>query len=116
MGRIYDSLPPGKKVWHQRLKDLPLQLKMIYGDIPNNLNDIEVVCAQSQGYHSCSKNKSGLYALANFLMISNHQDPCKFKLSKNMRGQLKSMLSGPYFTLRPFEAVPISSVDHHDVF
>ena len=84
--RIYDSLPPGKKVWHQRLKDLPLQLKMIYGDIPNNVNDIEVVCAQSQGYHSCSRNKSGLYALSNCLMISNQQDPCKFKLSKNMRG------------------------------
>merc|ERR1712183_707084 len=62
--KIYDSLPSGKKVWRQRLKDLPSQLKMVYGDIPQNRDDIEVLCAQNQGYHKKTRNNSGLYALA----------------------------------------------------
>ena len=103
--RIYDSLPAGKKVWSQRLKNLPLQLKMIYGDLPNNLNDIEIVCAQNQGYHCKTRNNSGLFALANFVMITNKKDPSMYKLSRNMRGQLKSMLSSTYFVLKPFNAI-----------
>merc|ERR1711872_33606 len=46
-------------------------------------------------------------------MVSNDQDPCHFKLCKNMRGQLKSMLSGDYFQLKPFKSILTSpKVDH----
>ena len=106
--KIYDSLPAGKKVWQQRLKNLPMQLRMIYGDIPQNTSDIEVICAQNQGYHTKQKNNSGLFALANFLMLSHSKDPCHFKLAKNMRGQLKNMLSGPFFKLHLFSSIPLS--------
>ena len=86
---------------------------MVYGDIPHNYNDIEVLCAQSQGYHQKTRNNSGLYALANFSMISNGQEPCKFKLIRNMWGQLREMLSGKYFIFRPFKSVASSPVNDH---
>ena len=106
---IYDSLPSGNKMWTQRLKDLPKQLEMIYGDVPQ-LDEIEVICAQNQGY-SHTKNNSGLFALANLIMLFNNQDPKRFKLKKDMRKQLKNMISSIPFALKPFNAVEVPLVD-----
>ena len=103
---VYDSLPPGKKMWVQRLKDLPKQLDMIYEDVPS-LDNIEVICAQSQGY-SRTTNNSGLFALANLIMLCNDHDPKKFKLHKDMRKQLKDMLSKDPFVLKPFAVLELS--------
>ena len=107
--KIYDSLPVGKKMWVQRLKDLPDQLELIYGYSPQTVDKIEVICAQSQGYYTHTKNSSGLYALANFIMISNGQDPCRFKLLRDMRGQLSKMFVGNNFNIIPFNAEPVEA-------
>merc|ERR1712105_4403 len=40
---VYDSLPPGPRIWNIRLKDLPQQLRLLYG----NTENIEVICSQS---------------------------------------------------------------------
>ena len=111
---IYDSLPSGNKMWTQCLKDLPKQLEMIYGDVPQ-LDEIEVICAQNQGY-SHTKNNSGLFALANLIMLFNNQDPKRFKLKKDMRKQLKNMISSIPFALKPFNAVEVPLVDDTKFF
>ena len=107
--KIYDSLPSGARMWTKRLRALPKQLEMIYGEIPQ-LNDIEVICPQSQGYNSNTRNNSGLYALANFIMLSNGQDPINFKLAKNMRAQLKNMITDNGCNFKLFKVSPLDDL------
>ena len=58
-----------------------------------------VICAQKQGYNAYERNNGGLFALANAMMLLDGMDPCQFTLSKDMRGQLRKMLSNGQFTL-----------------
>ena len=87
--RIYDSLSPGPRMWGGRLKDLPTQLRLLYGDITN----IEVICAQHQGYNANATANCGIFVIANTIMLINGQDPCEFTLPKNMRKQFLDMVA-----------------------
>ena len=94
---IYDSIPPGERVWNLRLRDLPSQLTLLYGDVQN----IEVVCSQNQGRytHNC-----GVYAIANSLMLLHGQNPCDYQLKPRMRAQLITMLNNGIPQMRLFNA------------
>ena len=97
--KIYDSLAPGERMWRGRLKDLPTQLQLLYGNITN----IEVICAQHQGYKASATANCGIFAIANTIMLIKGEDPCEFTLPKNMRLQLMDMLQKK--VLRPFTTV-----------
>ena len=96
--KVYDSLPPGERMWIVRLKDLPTQLRLLYGDI----NNIEVICAQHQGYNATATANCAIFTIANTIMLLKNQDPCEYTLLKNMRKQLIDMLNAGVF--QPFLA------------
>merc|ERR1712228_209237 len=83
---VYDSIPAGERVWNLRLKDLPYQLQILYGDV----DSVQVICSQNQGRftHNC-----GVYAIANSIMILNRQDPRWYQLKPPFRAQLIDMLN-----------------------
>ena len=83
----------------KRLKDLPTQLRLLYGDI----NNIEVICAQHQGYNATATANCAIFTIANTIMLLKNQDPCEYTLLKNMRKQLIDMLNAGVF--QPFLAI-----------
>ena len=98
---IYDSGLPGSRMWSYRLKKLPEQLDFLYGKVKKE--NINVICAQQQGYNIYERNNGGLFALANAIMLVNDQDPRHYTLSKNMRSQLKNMHQNGVLQLTPFK-------------
>ena len=103
---VFDSLPPGDRMWSNRLNHLPEQLELVFGKIDKD--SIEVKCPQKQGYNSYERNNSGLYALGNAMLLLNGENPCNFKFKKNMRGQLLGMITDNVLNLKLFETIRVS--------